>query len=311
MRRRSFLLLPLAARLSARTAEVPVPRKCGPAPRSSFPATTALIRTFAPSGGTSPAGSATRPGATSASRSRSSAIGPACRRPMRAGSRRRNCCSRTRHWRIPTHGRLRHDQRAARAGFGLAEASLRDDRRAHRRLVAGARRRPLSRPHRRERLRVRSHVLGHATDAAAGRSRCQPQRARVRCRRASTTAARTWPSKATITVAGKREAVRGTAWLDHEWSSEYLAPEAAGWDWVGLHFDDGAALMAFRIRHRDGGVLWAGGSLRDARGIRRVFSPGEVTFEPVRVWRSPRTGTRLARGDATARGRSRTRRSIP
>src|SRR5207247_10075040 len=42
--------------------------------------------------------------------------------------------------------------------------------------------------------------------------------------------------------------VHGIAWLDHEWSSELLAPEAVGWDWLGANLDDGGALMAFRIR---------------------------------------------------------------
>jgi predicted secreted hydrolase len=93
----------------------------------------------------------------------------------------------------------------------------------------------------------------------------------------------------TVERSGKRERVEGSAWLDHEWSSEYLAPEAAGWDWVGLNFDDGGALMAFRIRAKAGGVFWAGGGWRDAGGRTRVLAPGEVAFEPLRRWRSPRT----------------------
>ena len=88
---------------------------------------------------------------------------------------------------------------------------------------------------------------------------------------------------------GRREAVTGEAWLDHEWSSEYLEPQAAGWDWVGLNLDDGSALMAFRIRGRDGGVRWAGGSLRTADGRLLHFAPGDIAFTPRRSWRSPRT----------------------
>ena len=40
----------------------------------------------------------------------------------------------------------------------------------------------------------------------------------------------------------------GRAWLDHEWSSEYMAAQAVGWDWIGINLDDGGALMAFRMR---------------------------------------------------------------
>jgi predicted secreted hydrolase len=89
---------------------------------------------------------------------------------------------------------------------------------------------------------------------------------------------------------GGRLEVRGRAWLDHEWSSAYLAPEAAGWDWAGINLENGAALMAFRMRARAGGTHYAGGTLRSAGGSVRAFAPGEIVFEPVRTWRSPRTG---------------------
>ena len=67
----------------------------------------------------------------------------------------------------------------------------------------------------------------------------------------------------------------GKAWLDHEWSSAYLAPEAAGWDWAGINLLDGGSLMAFRMRERKGGVHFS--------------QPGD-SFKPLRIWRSPRTG---------------------
>jgi predicted secreted hydrolase len=95
----------------------------------------------------------------------------------------------------------------------------------------------------------------------------------------------------TIARGGRPQAVRGSAWLDHEWSSQYMERQAVGWDWLGLNLDDGAALMAFRMRGRDGGQYWAGGALRAADGRIRIYSPGEIRFLPQREWRSPRTGT--------------------
>ncbi|HEX8484012.1 carotenoid 1,2-hydratase [Sphingomonas sp.] len=89
---------------------------------------------------------------------------------------------------------------------------------------------------------------------------------------------------------GTSQAVTGQAWLDREWSSDYLAPQAQGWDWTGINFDDGAALMAFRIRRKGGGVLWAGGSLRRANGQVVRLAPGDVAFRPLRRWRSAATG---------------------
>ena len=74
-------------------------------------------------------------------------------------------------------------------------------------------------------------------------------------------------------VNGRR--VTGTAWLDHEWSSAYLAPEAAGWDWTGINFFDGRHFTAFQMRAKAGGIHYA---------------PPGVTFKTLRTWKSPRTG---------------------
>jgi predicted secreted hydrolase len=94
----------------------------------------------------------------------------------------------------------------------------------------------------------------------------------------------------TIARGGKPQAVKGIAWLDHEWSSQYMERDAVGWDWIGINLDDGAALMAFRMRDKGGGNTWAGGALRAADGSVRVLSPSDVRFTPRREWRSARTG---------------------
>lgn len=89
---------------------------------------------------------------------------------------------------------------------------------------------------------------------------------------------------------GRRSVVSGSAWLDREWSSNYLAPAAQGWDWTGLNLDDGSALMAFRIRRKGGGTLWAGGALRRPDGRTVALGRSDVAFRPVAVWRSKATG---------------------
>ena len=96
--------------------------------------------------------------------------------------------------------------------------------------------------------------------------------------------------KGTVAIERETRDVEGLAWLDHEWSSRYLPQGAVGWDWTGIDFDDGAALMAFRIRDRAGNALWAGGGLRDASGASRELSRDAIVFTPLRRWRSPRTG---------------------
>ncbi len=103
-----------------------------------------------------------------------------------------------------------------------------------------------------------------------------------------------------MTRGGKVQAVKGQAWLDREWSSDYLGGQAVGWDWTGLNLDDGGALMAFRIRGKDGKPIWAGGSLRRADGRITRFAPGDVRFDSFRDWRSPRTGALYPVGQVLA-----------
>ena len=90
-----------------------------------------------------------------------------------------------------------------------------------------------------------------------------------------------------LTVKGKGHEVTGQAWLDHEWSEALLHPEAVGWDWIGMNLFDGSALTAFRLRSKAGQTLWDGGSFRASTGSVYVFSRGEVIFSPQRSWKSP------------------------
>ncbi len=98
----------------------------------------------------------------------------------------------------------------------------------------------------------------------------------------------------TLTVKGREVhaegQAEGRAWMDHEWSDEYLAPGAVGWDWIGFNLFDGSALTAFALRRADGSALWAGGSFRAAGAGSRSFGAEEVRFTPGRRWRSPSSG---------------------
>ena len=94
----------------------------------------------------------------------------------------------------------------------------------------------------------------------------------------------------TLRLDGEPVAVSGHAWLDHEWSSEILPEGARGWDWIGINLADGGGLMAFRMRDHEGRAIWAAASTSARDGRVRVHAPAEVRFEPLRLWRSPRTG---------------------
>jgi predicted secreted hydrolase len=89
---------------------------------------------------------------------------------------------------------------------------------------------------------------------------------------------------------GHADRVTGEAWFDHEWSSDYLDAAAVGWDWIGINLDDGAALMAFRIRGPQGEQRWAGGTLRGSDGKVQILQTADIAFRAGRRWMSPRTG---------------------
>jgi predicted secreted hydrolase len=91
---------------------------------------------------------------------------------------------------------------------------------------------------------------------------------------------------------GRALAVRGSAWLDHEWSNSLLPTGAVGWDWIGINLADGGALTAFQLRRADGSAVWAGGSHRPRSGNTRAFAADEVRFEPLAHWSSAATRAR-------------------
>jgi len=189
----------------------------------------------------------------------------------------------------PKAGKLLHDQRAARAGFGLARAeegrtevaiedwSLKAAGNGYDVVVAA----------RDFRYRLRFEATQPLLlEGERGFSRKGPSPLQASYYYSQPHLA----VSGSVTVGGVERAVTGVAWLDHEWSSEPLPEGAVGWDWVGINLDGGGALMAFRMRDRDGGSFWAGGTLRGADGRVRVLKPSEVRFSPLRRWRSPRTG---------------------
>lgn len=189
----------------------------------------------------------------------------------------------------PANGKLLHDQRSAREGFGLAYAKVGDtdvklDDWHMSRNPDGS-------------YRIRVEAPNFALDLALapsqplllegdnGYSRKGPQPAQSSYYYSEPQL----KTSGSVTRAGKIVAVSGASWLDHEWSSQALDPAASGWDWVGANLADGGALMAFQIRSTTGGKLWAHATWRDASGTITQYTPEQVSFSPQRRWRSPRT----------------------
>ena len=95
----------------------------------------------------------------------------------------------------------------------------------------------------------------------------------------------------TIAVEEEEFAVSGTAWMDHEFFSDYPMEDKVGWDWMSIQLEDGADLMLFGLRDAGGrhGPDTTG-TLVDVDGGARAVEWGGVHLRPGRRWRSAATG---------------------
>lgn len=191
----------------------------------------------------------------------------------------------------PGLGRLRHAQRSARVGFGLAGYAS-----GQAKVWLGDW--SFAQEGSDYRARVESDEFGYDLALAADRPPLLQGDGGFSAKSPDPRHASYYYSRPQLAVSGRirldgqQHPVRGRAWMDHEWSSEYLPEGASGWDWMGIDLDDGGALMAFRMRGRDGAPLWASATLQADDGSSVRLTPGQIAFTPLRHWSSPRTGIR-------------------
>ena len=82
-----------------------------------------------------------------------------------------------------------------------------------------------------------------------------------------------------ITIDDKPVDVTGLAWMDREWSSQPLASDQTGWDWLSLHFNSGEKLMLYRMRQTDGrNYASANWILPDGKA--RQIASADITMTP-------------------------------
>ena len=86
-----------------------------------------------------------------------------------------------------------------------------------------------------------------------------------------------------LTVAGQEIPVSGDAWLDREWSSQFLQHGQIGWDWFSLHLESGEKLMLFQVRQQpgQGGDNFLHGKLMAADGSTTALDPGRIQLIPL------------------------------
>ncbi len=90
-----------------------------------------------------------------------------------------------------------------------------------------------------------------------------------------------------VTAEGVPHAVKGTAWMDHEWFTEQLAGDQVGWDWFSVQLENGTELMLFELRRKDGTIdPYSSGTFVDAAGKAHHLRRGDFTLEPVGKWQN-------------------------
>ena len=94
----------------------------------------------------------------------------------------------------------------------------------------------------------------------------------------------------TVRLGAARYAVTGTSWMDHEFSSEPLAPEQVGWDWLSLRLTDGIDVTAFQLRRSDGRADYQAATLAASSDLPRHLARNEWSMTPGATWTSPATG---------------------
>jgi predicted secreted hydrolase len=94
-----------------------------------------------------------------------------------------------------------------------------------------------------------------------------------------------------LALSGKKFAVTGTSWMDHEFFTHQLDANQAGWDWLSLQLTDNTELMLFHIRRKDGSVdPYSAGTFVNAEGKAMHLHQSDFTLQPLEEkWTSPVT----------------------
>jgi predicted secreted hydrolase len=85
-----------------------------------------------------------------------------------------------------------------------------------------------------------------------------------------------------LTIDDKPVDVTGMAWLDREWSSQPLASDQSGWDWLSLHFNSGDKLMLYRMRQSDG-QHYGSGKWITPDGKAEQLASADIAMTPLAV----------------------------
>jgi len=84
--------------------------------------------------------------------------------------------------------------------------------------------------------------------------------------------------------------VSGESWFDHEWATNQLAPEQAGWNWISAQFEDGTELMLYQMRLTNGAIdPSSSGTFVREDGTSVSLTSADFQMTPESFWKSAGT----------------------
>lgn len=96
-----------------------------------------------------------------------------------------------------------------------------------------------------------------------------------------------------MTVGGKARKVSGESWFDHEWATNQLTDEQAGWDWFSIQLSDGTELMLYQMRLKSGGIdPNSSGTFVAANGEGSHLRRRDYSLTPIDFWTSKTTNAK-------------------
>jgi predicted secreted hydrolase len=96
-----------------------------------------------------------------------------------------------------------------------------------------------------------------------------------------------------VFINGKSYQVHGLSWMDHEFSSNQLNSELAGWDWFSFQLNEGSEVMLYQLRKKDGSIdAFSSGSLIDSKNKSKHLQLKDFTVTVKDYWSSKKTSIR-------------------
>ena len=98
-------------------------------------------------------------------------------------------------------------------------------------------------------------------------------------------------TEGSIFIKGEKFQVKGSSWMDHEFSSNPLNPSLAGWDWFSIKLDNQTEIMLYQLRKKNGNTdPNSSGTFISADQNYHHLTLNEFSISNKSSWTSEKTG---------------------